>query len=81
MLFCKHSPHLLLVACKIMDHVKCSSHLPMYCRGFSLYRIDRLNHQNKIPGLPQVTPLWQEAGLYLTAEERRDGRTNVCVAQ
>ncbi|KFW62179.1 Bromodomain testis-specific protein [Pygoscelis adeliae] len=78
MLFCKHSPHLLLVACKIMDHVKCSSHLPMYCRGFSLYRIDHLNHQNRIPSLPQVTSLWQEAGLYLTAEERRDGRTNVC---
>ncbi|KFM02498.1 Bromodomain testis-specific protein [Aptenodytes forsteri] len=54
MLFCKHSPHLLLVACKIMDHVKCSSHLPLYCRGFSLYRIDHLNHQNKIPSLPQV---------------------------
>ncbi|KFP63061.1 Bromodomain testis-specific protein [Cariama cristata] len=78
MLLCKHSPHLLLVACKIVDHPNCSSHLPMYCRGFSLYRIDHLNLQNKMPGLPQVTPLCQESWLYLTAEERRDGRTNVC---
>ncbi|KFW79303.1 Bromodomain testis-specific protein [Manacus vitellinus] len=66
MLFCKHSTHLLLVACKIMDHLICSSHLPMYSRGSSLYRIDHLSHQNKMPSLPQVTPLW----LYLTAEGR-----------
>ncbi|KGL93098.1 Bromodomain testis-specific protein [Charadrius vociferus] len=78
MLFCKHSPHLLLVACKIQDHLNCSSPLPIYCRGFGLYRIDHLNHQNKNPSLPQVTSLWQDAWLYLTAEERRDGRINVC---
>ncbi|KFW96282.1 Bromodomain testis-specific protein [Phalacrocorax carbo] len=78
MLFCEHSPHLLLVACKIVDHLNCSSHLPMYCRGSSLYKIDHLNHQNKIHSLQQVTSLWQEAWLYLTAEERRDGKTNVC---
>jgi len=53
----------------------------MYCRGFSLYRIDHLNKQNKIPSLPQVTTSWQDAWLHLTAEERRDGRTNVCIAQ
>ncbi|KFQ86200.1 Bromodomain testis-specific protein [Phoenicopterus ruber ruber] len=52
MLLCKHSLHLLRVACKIVDHLNCSSHLPMHCRGFSLYRIDHLNHQNKIPSVP-----------------------------
>ncbi|KFO10365.1 Bromodomain testis-specific protein [Balearica regulorum gibbericeps] len=77
-LFCKCSPHLLLVACKIVDHLNSSSHLPMCCRGFSLYRIDPLNHQNKMPSLPQVMSLWQESWLYLTAEQRKDGRTNVC---
>ncbi|KFR15913.1 Bromodomain testis-specific protein, partial [Opisthocomus hoazin] len=78
---CKHSPHHSPLACQIMDHLNCSSHLPMYCRGFSLYRIDHLNKQNKIPSLPQVTTSWQDAWLHLTAEERRDGRTNVCIAQ
>ncbi|KFZ53566.1 Bromodomain testis-specific protein, partial [Antrostomus carolinensis] len=78
MLLCKHSPCLLLIACKTVDHLNCSSHLPMYCRSFNLYRIDHLNHQNKIPSAPQVTSLWQEAWLYWTAEERRDGRTKLC---
>ncbi|XP_013042164.1 bromodomain testis-specific protein isoform X2 [Anser cygnoides] len=54
MLFCKHSPHLLPVACKFLDRLNCSSHLQMCYRGFSLYRVDLLNHQNKIPSLPQV---------------------------
>ncbi|KFW02256.1 Bromodomain testis-specific protein [Eurypyga helias] len=54
-LFCKHSPHLLPVAAKCVDHLNCSSHFPMRCRGFSLYKIDHLNHQNKMLSLPQVT--------------------------
>ncbi|KFP42132.1 Bromodomain testis-specific protein [Chlamydotis macqueenii] len=62
-LSCKHSPHLLLVACKLMDHLNCSSHLPMYCGDLCLYRIDHLNHQNKMSSLPQVTSLRQESWL------------------
>lgn len=64
MLFCKHSPPLLLATCKIMDHLKCSSNLPMYCRGMSIVHLIR---QNKMLRLSQVIPLWR----YLTAEERK----------
>ncbi|KFR00380.1 Bromodomain testis-specific protein [Nipponia nippon] len=64
MLFCKHSPHLLLVDCKIVDHLNCSSHLSLYCRGFSLYRIDHLNHQNNIPSLPQAFTMEQTCNFY-----------------
>ncbi|KFV47244.1 Bromodomain testis-specific protein [Tyto alba] len=53
MMFCKHSPHLLLVVCKIMHHLNGSSHFLTYCRAFSLYRIAHLNHQNKVPNIPQ----------------------------
>ncbi|KFP28665.1 Bromodomain testis-specific protein [Colius striatus] len=70
MLFCQDSLRLLLVTCKIMEHLYCSSHFPMCCRGFSLYRTDHLNHQNKKHSVSQVTSLWQEPWLYLTIEER-----------
>ncbi|KFO69593.1 Bromodomain testis-specific protein [Cuculus canorus] len=78
MLLCKHCPHLFPVVCKTVDHLSCSHRSPMHCRGFSLYRVDHLNHLNTIPSLFQVTSLWQEAWLYLAAEEKRDSRTNVC---
>ncbi|EOA96385.1 Bromodomain testis-specific protein, partial [Anas platyrhynchos] len=54
MLFCKYSPHLLPVACKLLDHLNCTSHLQMCYRGFRLYRLDLLSHQNKMPSLPQI---------------------------
>ncbi|KGL82921.1 Bromodomain testis-specific protein [Tinamus guttatus] len=45
--------HVLLVACPMKDHLKQSSHLPMYCRGFRHYRVGHSNHQNKIHSFPQ----------------------------
>ncbi|KFP17486.1 Bromodomain testis-specific protein [Egretta garzetta] len=64
MLFCKHSLHCLPVDCKIGDHLNCSSHLPKYCRGFSLSKIDHLNHQNKTPSLPQAFTVEQACNYY-----------------
>lgn len=71
MLVCMHSPPLLLAACKFMDHLNCSSNLPMHCKCFS---VDHLIHQNKTLRLSQVIPLC----LYLTAEER--GCQDACIA-